>query len=111
MEIILYIIIGLVTGALIAYLGTKSKLTSLHQKELVLKADENNLLNRQNSVLQSKVEAQANSLEEVRKAMVDTFKSAASDALSQNNRQFLMLKRLKEILMSASPLLPRCLNP
>ena len=93
MEIILYIIIGLVTGALIAYLGTKSKLTSLHQKELVLKADENNLLNRQNSVLQSKVEAQANSLEEVRKAMVDTFKSAASDALSQNNRQFLDLAK------------------
>ena len=93
MEIILYIIIGLVTGALIAYLSTKSKLTSLHQKELLLKADENNLLNRQNSVLQSKVEAQANSLEEVRKAMVDTFKSAASDALTQNNKQFLDLAK------------------
>jgi DNA recombination protein RmuC len=93
MEILLYIITGLVTGALIAYLGTKSKLTSLHQKELLLKGDENNLLNRQNSVLQSKVEAQANSLEEVRKAMVDTFKSAASDALSQNNRQFLDLAK------------------
>jgi DNA recombination protein RmuC len=51
------------------------------------------MLNRQNSVLQSKVEAQANSLEEVRKAMVDTFKSAASDALTQNNKQFLDLAK------------------
>ena len=93
MEIVLYIIVALVTGALIAYLGTKSGLNSLHQKELLLKADENNMLSRQNSVLQSKVEAQANSLEEVRKAMVDTFKSAASDALTQNNKQFLDLAR------------------
>jgi DNA recombination protein RmuC len=93
MEIVLYIIIALVTGALIAFLGTKSGLNSLHQKELLLKADENNMLSRQNSVLQSKVEAQANSLEEVRKAMVDTFKSAASDALTQNNKQFLDLAK------------------
>jgi DNA recombination protein RmuC len=93
MEIIFYIIIGLVTGALIAYLGTKSGLTALHQNELLLKADEINMLGRQNSVLQSKVEAQANSLDEVRKAMVDTFKSAASDALTQNNKQFLDLAK------------------
>jgi len=93
MGIILYIIIGLVIGALIAYLGTKSGLTALHQKELLLKADEINMLGRQNSVLQSKVEAQANSLEDVRKAMVDTFKSAASDALTQNNKQFLDLAK------------------
>ena len=93
MAIVLYIIIGLATGALISYLGTKSGLNTLHQKELLEKAEENNLLNRQNSVLQSRVEAQANSLEEVRKAMVDTFKSAASDALTQNNRQFMDLAK------------------
>jgi DNA recombination protein RmuC len=93
MEIILYVVIGVVTGALIAYLATKSGLTALHQKELLLKAEENNQLSRQNSALQSKVEAQANSLEEVRKAMVDTFKSAASDALTQNNKQFLDLAK------------------
>jgi DNA recombination protein RmuC len=93
MEIVLYIIIALVTGALIAYLGTKSGLDSSHQKDLLLKAEENNRLSIQNSVLQSKVEAQANSLEEVRKAMVDTFKSAASDALTQNNKQFLDLAK------------------
>jgi DNA recombination protein RmuC len=93
MEIILYIIIGLVTGALIAYLGAKSALNTKHQKELLLKVEENNLIVRENGILHARVEAQANSLEEVRKAMVDTFKSAASDALSQNNRQFMDLAK------------------
>lgn len=93
MEILLYIITGLAIGALIAYLGTKSGLNTLHQKELLLKADENNILSRQNSGLQARVEAQANSLDEVRKAMVDTFKSAASDALTQNNKQFIDLAK------------------
>jgi DNA recombination protein RmuC len=93
MEVILYILTGLALGALIAFLGTKSALNTLHHKELLLKADENNLLTRQNSVLQARVEAQATSLEEVRKAMVDTFKSAASDALTQNNRQFMDLAK------------------
>jgi DNA recombination protein RmuC len=93
MEIILYIIIGLIVGALISYLITKSGLSVIHQRELLSKADEYNSLSRQNSVLQAKVEAQANSLEEVRKAMVDTFKSAASDALTQNNKQFMDLAK------------------
>ena len=93
MEIILYIIIGLVIGAFISFLATKSGLSSTHQKELLVKADENTILARQNSALQAKVEAQANSLDEVRKAMVDTFKSAASDALTQNNKHFLDLAK------------------
>jgi DNA recombination protein RmuC len=93
MEIIIYVVIGLLTGALIAYLSTKSMLMTVHQKELLLKAEENNMLNRENSTLKAKVEAQANGLEEVRKAMVDTFKSAASDALSQNNKQFIDLAK------------------
>jgi DNA recombination protein RmuC len=93
MEIIFYILAGLVIGSLIAYLGTKSRLNSLHQEDLLAKIGEINELNRQNSSLQAKVEAQANSLEEVRKAMVDTFKSAASDALTQNNKQFLDLAK------------------
>ena len=93
MEIILYVVIGAVTGALISYLATKSALTALHQKELLLKGEENNQLSRQNGALQAKVEAQASSLEEVRKAMVDTFKSAASDAMTQNNKQFLDLAK------------------
>lgn len=93
MDILLYIMIGLITGGLIAWLATQSGLNTLHQKELLIKAEENNNLNKLISALQAKVEAQANSLEEVRKAMVDTFKSAASDALTQNNKQFLDLAK------------------
>jgi DNA recombination protein RmuC len=93
MEIIFYIFTGLATGALIGYLVTKSRLTNLYQQTLLSKSDEINGLNRQNGILQAKIEAQSNSLEEVRKAMVDTFKSAASDALTQNNRQFLDLAK------------------
>jgi DNA recombination protein RmuC len=93
MEILLYIFAGFIPGALIAYLATKSDLNTKHQKEILQKADEINQINRQNSVLQARVEAQANSLDEVRKAMVDTFKSAASDALTQNNKQFIDLAK------------------
>lgn len=93
MEIIIYIVAGIVVGGLIAYLVTKSGLDAAHQQELLARMNEMNALANQNSALQSKVEAQANSLEEVRKAMVDTFKSAASDALVQNNKQFLDLAK------------------
>ena len=93
MGIILYILVGLVLGALVAYLVTKSGLTAVHQKELILKTEEINVLNRQNSILQARVDAQTSSLEEVRKAMLDTFKSAASDAMTQNNKQFIDLAK------------------
>jgi len=93
MEIIVYIVAGLVVGGIVAYLLTKSSLHALYEKVLLAKNEEINVLNRQNSSLEAKVEAQANSLEEVRKAMVDTFKSAASDALTQNNKQFLDLAK------------------
>jgi DNA recombination protein RmuC len=93
MEIVLYILVGLITGSLVAYLLTKSALTTLHQKELNLKTEEISLLIKDKSVLEAKVEAQAVSIEEVKKAMVDTFKSAASDALTQNNKQFIDLAK------------------
>lgn len=95
MEVILYIISGLATGAVITYFLVKAHLTSEHQKQLLLKAEQYNELDRANAALKARVEAQANSLEEVRKAMVDTFKSAASDALSQNNTQFLELAKTR----------------
>jgi DNA recombination protein RmuC len=91
MEIIIYLFTGLITGGLIASLITKSRLNDQHQKELLLKVEEINELNKLISTLTARIEAQANSLDEVRKAMVDTFKSAASDALTQNNKQFLDL--------------------
>ena len=93
MEIILYILIGLATGAVIAYFATKSSLNTTHQEELLKKAEEISQLKRDNSVLNEKVEAQARSLEDVKKAMLDTFKSAASDALVQNNKQFMDLAK------------------
>ena len=93
MEITISIVAGLLCGACIAYLITKSVLVIRQQNLLQTKNEEIIEINRQNSSLQARVEAQANSLEEVRKAMVDTFKSAASDALTQNNRQFLDLAK------------------
>jgi DNA recombination protein RmuC len=93
MEIIIYIIAGIIAGTVFAYLVTKSKLNAVHQLEIQTKTDEINQLYRENSALKAKIEAQAVSLDEVRKAMVDTFKSAASDALVQNNKQFLDLAK------------------
>jgi len=91
MEVILYVVAGLITGGLIASLLTRSQLNDRHQKSLFLKIEEINELNKMISTLNARIEAQTNSLDEVRKAMVDTFKSAASDALTQNNKQFLDL--------------------
>lgn len=95
MDSTLLILAGLITGAVIAFLITKSFYNAQNQKVLILKMEELNELSRLNSALQAKVEAQSNSLEEVRKAMVDTFKSAASDALTQNNKQFLDLAKTR----------------
>lgn len=93
MGIAFYISTSLIIGILLTYLVTKSRLNILHQQALLSKNDAIGELNRLNSSLQAKVEAQANSLDEVRKAMVDTFRSAASDALIQNNKQFLDLAK------------------
>ncbi len=93
MDIILYIAAGLVAGFIITYFTLKARLEAEHQRTLLEKMEEINLLSRENSSLKAKVEAQADGLEEVRKVMVDTFKSAASDALIQNNKQFFDLAK------------------
>ena len=93
MEIVIYIIGGIIVGALVSYLVTKSRLSAAYQLDISEKTNEIIEISRLNSTLQAKVEAQANSLEEVRKAMVDTFKAAASDAMTQNNKQFLDLAK------------------
>jgi len=95
MEILLYIVIGLLVGSLITWLVTRSVFETRYNESLLKKGEELNELIKQNSVLQAKIEAQNNSLDEVRKAMLDTFKSAASDALIQNNKQFLDLAKTK----------------
>jgi DNA recombination protein RmuC len=93
MTYLIYIIAGFAAGAFVSFLITRSRITEKYQKELTVRSLELSDLKQLNSALQAKVEAQANSLEEVRKAMVDTFKSAASDALTQNNKQFLDLAK------------------
>jgi DNA recombination protein RmuC len=91
MEIILYITGGLIAGALIAWLITRY----IFNSQLIAKTGELNDLNRKNSSLEAKIEAQEKSLAEVKNAMLNTFKAAASDALIQNNKQFLDLAKTK----------------
>jgi DNA recombination protein RmuC len=91
MEIILYISGGLLAGALIAWLITRY----IFNSQLIAKTGELNDLNRKNSSLEAKIEAQEKSLTEVKNAMLNTFKAAASDALIQNNQQFLDLAKTK----------------
>ena len=89
MEIIIYITGGLVAGLLISWIITRY----IWNSKVEAKNAEINELNRKNSSLEARVEAQANSIEEVRNAMLNTFKAAASDALVQNNKQFLDLAK------------------
>ena len=89
MEMILYITGALLLGVLIAWLITRSVLIS----RIRTKTAEIEELNRKNSFLEASLSAQEKSLEEVREAMLNTFKAAASDALLQNNLQFLNLAK------------------
>ena len=91
MDILLYIIPSILVTGIITWLIVRSALTNRYNRLLSGKQEEINVLKNQNVVLQEKIDAQNRSLEEVRKAMIDTFRSAASDALINNNRQFLDL--------------------
>lgn len=91
MDIIIYIAGGFLAGALIAWLITRSILNS----KLNAKTAELIELDRKNSSLETRIEAQAKSLEEVKNAMLNTFKAAASDALIQNNQQFFDLAKTR----------------
>ena len=89
MENMIYLLGGLVAGALIAWLITRSILVS-RLREKMHELDD---LNRRNSSLETEIKAQEKSLEEVKNSMLNTFKAAASDALIQNNKQFLDLAK------------------
>ena len=93
MEIFLYVLAGLVAGSFVTWFITTSVLERKFQVSFSKKGEEQNELIRENSVLQARIDAQNDSLAEVKKAMIDTFKSAASDALGQNNKQFLDLAK------------------
>jgi len=89
MENMIYLLGGLVAGALIAWLITRSILVSRLREKMHELGD----LNRRNSSLETEIKAQEKSLEEVKNSMLNTFKAAASDALIQNNKQFLDLAK------------------
>lgn len=93
MELILYLLGGLIAGSLITWIVTRSLLKARYHESMLERATELNDLKSENSTLQANLKARDESLEEVRKAMIDTFKSAASDALLQNNLQFLNLAK------------------
>jgi DNA recombination protein RmuC len=95
MVIGLYIAGGLVAGSLFTWIITRSLLSARHREELSGKAEELNEARSQNLVLQANLEARDKSLEEVKNAMLVTFRSAAADALLQNNKQFLDLAQLQ----------------
>jgi DNA recombination protein RmuC len=81
---ILYCILTFIIGALTAFLMAKST----YQNRL-------QALKEENITLLANSRAQDKNFQEVRKAMLDTFKSAASDALIQNNEQFIVLAESK----------------
>lgn len=93
MEALLYSGAGLIIGLLLAWLLTRYILNTKHQEALLKKDSDINEARNLNSVLESRLDAQNKSLEEVRKAMLDTFKSAALDALAASNEQFLTLAK------------------
>ncbi len=89
MDMIFYIAGALSAGILIAWLITRAVLIA----KIRAKTAEVEDLTRKNSFLEASIRAQEKSLEEVRDAMLNTFKAAASDALLQNNMQFLNLAK------------------
>jgi DNA recombination protein RmuC len=81
---ITYLLISFFAGAVIAWLAAKI----YYQAEQLT-------LEKENIRLKENVRAQDNSLNEVRRTMLETFKAAASDALLQNNEQFIVLAESK----------------
>ncbi len=88
---ILLIIGGFLVACISVHFATKYFLVRAHQKELMDKAYELASLELQITEQKIREEMQKKSMEEAKTAMLDTFKSAAADALGQNNRQFLDL--------------------
>jgi DNA recombination protein RmuC len=87
-----YILIAVALIACISvHFATKSYLIKVHQKELLDKAGQVAALEQQLAEMKIREESSRKSIEEVKAAMLDSFKSAAADALGQNNKQFLTL--------------------
>ena len=81
---ILYLFLSFAGGAIMVYLIAQTQFAAKYR-----------VLENENARLKAITEAQSKSMEEVKRAMLDTFKSAAADALSQNNEQFIVLAESK----------------
>jgi DNA recombination protein RmuC len=93
MEAIIFIIVGFIAGSGLSWFVIKSiqekKVNALiSEKDAGLNEAKATIL-----LLQAKLDSQSESMEVIKKTMIDTFKSAASDALGQNNKQFLDLAK------------------
>ena len=87
-----FLIIGAVLAAcLLVHFATKYIFLRAHQMELIEKAGRIAVLEQKIAEQTLREETVKKSIEEAKTAMLDTFKSAAADALGQNNRQFLDL--------------------
>lgn len=88
---ILLIIGGTLVACISVHFATKYFLVKVHQKELMDKACQLAALEQKITEQKIREESRKESIEEVKSAMLDSFKSAAADALGQNNKQFLDL--------------------
>ena len=88
---ILLIIGGTLVACISVHFATKYFLVKVHQKELMDKACQLAALEQKITEQKIREESRKESIEEAKTAMLDSFKSAAADALGQNNKQFLDL--------------------
>lgn len=88
---LLLIIGGALLACILVHFATKYFLVRAHQMELIEKAGRMAALEQKIAEQTIREEMQKKSIEEVKSAMLDSFKSAAADALGQNNKQFLDL--------------------
>ena len=86
-----YILSGALLACILVHFATKYFLVRTHQMELIEKAGRMAALEQKIAEQNIREEMQKKSIEEVKSAMLDSFKSAAADALGQNNKQFLDL--------------------
>ena len=88
---ILLIIGGTLVACISVHFATKYFLVKVHQKELMDKACQLAALEQKITEQKIREESRKESIEEAKIAMLDSFKSTTTDALGQNNKQFLDL--------------------
>lgn len=93
MESILLVLAGFIAGAIITWLAAKAILGASHGREILESSRQQADLREQLAILNSRIEADRESLRIAQEAMMEKFSAAASAALGQNNKQFLDLAK------------------